>query len=71
MAKEWRVFIKGFKGGQGHYILANTKKSAIAIDKKSSQYRKSEPLDAQLWKVGKHDFDLKLTSLAKKQMHLK
>ncbi len=68
MIKEWRVYVKGFEGTSGHYVIAKTKIEAIKIDKKG--HRKNQKLDAKLWKTGETIYDLKLTPLARKRMKL-
>jgi len=69
MVKEWRVYVKGFKGTSGHYIIAKTKAQAIKEDKKG--HRRNDNLDANLWKTGENIYELKLTPLARKRMKLK
>lgn len=65
--KEWRVYVKGFQSGQGHYIIAPTKLDAIRKDKRMYSHRRNQDLGATLWKTGKDRYSLKrVNNLSKK-----
>lgn len=68
MKKEWRVFVKGIERGNAHYIIADSKQKAIAIDRKEYPFRKHAPLNATLWKTGKGIYDLNLTPTAQRRI---